>query len=242
MPPKLNKGPCNIRDCNNYASCYYKFTENAFQKSKEKNTFEPDRYNKRKSVDFEDKKISDIFTISEDINNEWKNIIVNITDDQIILNKSDFTKLIDRINQLELQIKTNQELINKQNLNISNLGLTFENKLDILSKVLFKEQRKLSHSIKLDPNKFLELITQSNFQLNGFFDEIFNALSPRYRNYQTQENDKKLAVGFCYLLARARNKFANKLKIEIGLYLLASGYNSSAIDTLANLEISACYK
>ncbi|CAG8781352.1 2964_t:CDS:1, partial [Gigaspora rosea] len=108
MPPKLNKGPCNVRDCNNNASCYYKFTENAFQKSKEKNTFdiynylsindqlcdthyliivEPDRHNKRKSVDFEDKKISDIFTISEDIDNEWKNIIVNITDNQIILNK-----------------------------------------------------------------------------------------------------------------------------------------------------------
>ncbi|RIB15013.1 hypothetical protein C2G38_2193431 [Gigaspora rosea] len=250
MPPKLNKGPCNVRDCNNNTSHYYKFTENAFQKSKEKNTFdnynylsindqlcdthyliivEPDRHNKRKSVDFEDKKISDIFTNSEEIDNEWKNIY-------------DFTKLIDRINQLELQIKTNQELINKQNLNISNLGLTFENKLDILSKVLFKEQRKLNHSIELDPNKFSELITQSNFQLNGFFDRIFNALSPRYRNYQTRENDKKSAVGFCYLLAGAQNKFANELKIEIGLYLLASGCNSSAIDTLANLGISACYK
>ncbi|CAG8852570.1 8757_t:CDS:1, partial [Gigaspora margarita] len=47
----------------------------------------PDRHDKKKSVDFEDKKISDIFTISEDIDNEWKNITVNITDDQVILNK-----------------------------------------------------------------------------------------------------------------------------------------------------------
>ncbi|CAG8765002.1 11726_t:CDS:2, partial [Cetraspora pellucida] len=92
------------------------------------------------------------------------------------------------------------------------------------------------------PKKFSELITRSNFLLEGFFNEIFNAISPKNRNYQTRENDKKIAVGFCYLLARARNKFANELKIEIGLYLLASGCSSSAIDILSNLGISACYK
>ncbi|CAG8639082.1 7256_t:CDS:2, partial [Scutellospora calospora] len=154
-----------------------------------------------------------------------KDIIINISDDQITLNKNDFIKLINRTNKLELlQAKSN---------------LTFENKIDLLSKVLFKEQRRLNHLIELDPKKFLKLITTSNFQLSKFFDEIFNAISPKYRNSQTRENDEKLAIGFCYLLARARNKFANKLKIEIELYLLASGYSSSAIDILANLGISA---
>ncbi|RIB01868.1 hypothetical protein C2G38_2229423 [Gigaspora rosea] len=260
--PRENKGPCKVINCNHNANRYNKFTENALQKSKEKHTFddynylelndqlcdahylkivEPDRHNKRKSADFEDKKIYEIFTVSETIEDEWKNITINIFDDQVILNKNDFAKLINRINQLELQNKSSQELNNKD-ISISNSTLTFENKLDLLSKVLFKEQRKLNHPIEVDPNKFSELITRSNFQLNGFFDEIFNALSPKYRNYQTRENDKKSAVGFCYLLAGARNKFANDLKIEIELYLLASGCTSSAIDTLANLGISACYK
>ncbi|CAG8510174.1 4540_t:CDS:1, partial [Scutellospora calospora] len=112
----------------------------------------------------------------------------------------------------------------------------------LLSKILFKEQRRLNNSIELDPKKFLELITRSNFLLEGFFDEIFNAISPKNRDYQTRENDKKIAVRFCYLLARARNKFTNELKIEIGLYLLVSGCSSSAIDTLSNFGISACYK
>ncbi|CAG8567852.1 20596_t:CDS:2, partial [Racocetra persica] len=117
-----------------------------------------------------------------------------------------------------LQVQANQ------NLNISNNNiLTFENKLDLLTKVIFKEQRKLNYSIELDPDKFLKLITQSNFQLNRFFDKIFNALSPKNRNQQTRENDKKSAVRFCYLFAEVQNKFANELKIEIGLYLLASG-------------------
>ncbi|CAG8832419.1 21986_t:CDS:1, partial [Cetraspora pellucida] len=67
-------------------------------------------------------------------------------------------------NQLDLQIKTSQDL------NISNNNnLTFENKLDLLTKILFKKQRKLNHSIELDPVKFSKLIAQSNFQLDGFF-------------------------------------------------------------------------
>ncbi|CAG8625625.1 4583_t:CDS:1, partial [Cetraspora pellucida] len=259
MPLQQNTGPCKIKDCNNNTNRYLKFTENAFQKSIEKNIFnnysylnindqlcyihyleivEPDRNNKRKSVNFEDKKkIYEIFTISEAIENEWKNITISISDDQVILNKNDFAKLINRTNQLELQIQTSQDL------NISNNNnLTFENKLDLLTKVLFKEQRKLNHPIELDPIKFSKLITQSNFQLDGFFDEIFNALSPKNRNQQTRENDKKSAVRFCYLLAKARNKFANELKIKIVLYLLANECSSSAIDTLSNLGIIACYK
>ncbi|CAG8622383.1 6891_t:CDS:2 [Cetraspora pellucida] len=249
MPLEQNKGPCKVRNYNNITNHYRKFTAKAIEKLKEKNTFddynylelndqlcdahylkivEPDRGNK-KSMDFiANKKIYEIFTISETIDNEWKNIIIDISNDQVILNKDDFAKLINKTNELELlQTKTN---------------LTFENKIDLLSKVLFKEQRKLNHLIELDPEKFSTLITNSDFQLNGFFDKIFNTISPKYRNFQTRENDKKSAVGFCYLFAGARNKFANELKIEIGLYLLGSGCSSSAINTLANLEILACYK
>ncbi|CAG8854778.1 24682_t:CDS:1, partial [Gigaspora margarita] len=54
------------------------------------------------------KKIFEVFTISETIEDEWKNITINTFDDQVILNKDDFAKLINRINQLELQIKASQ--------------------------------------------------------------------------------------------------------------------------------------
>ncbi|CAG8700449.1 8122_t:CDS:2, partial [Scutellospora calospora] len=108
----------------------------------------------------------------------------------------------------------NQNL--NRDLTISTSILNFENKLDLLLKILFKEQRRLNNSIELDPKKFSELITKSNFLLEGFFNEIFNVISPKSRDYQTRENDKKIAFRFCYLLARAH--------------------------TLANLGISACYK
>ncbi|CAG8840283.1 43857_t:CDS:1, partial [Gigaspora margarita] len=45
------------------------------------------------------------------INNEWKDTI-NISNNKVILNEDDFTKLINRTNQLEIfQAEINQKLI-----------------------------------------------------------------------------------------------------------------------------------
>ncbi|CAG8727268.1 10358_t:CDS:2, partial [Scutellospora calospora] len=71
----------------------------------------------------------------------------------------------------------NQNL--NRDLTISTSTLNFENKLDLLLKILFKEQRRLNSSIELDPKKFSELITKSNFLLERFFNKIFNTISPK---------------------------------------------------------------
>ncbi|CAG8497808.1 17484_t:CDS:2, partial [Cetraspora pellucida] len=102
-----------------------------------------------------------------------------------------------------IQAEINQKLNNKADLNILTSTLSFENKIDLLLKIFFKKQRRLNNSIELDPKNFLELITKSNFLLEEFFDKIFNAISSKNRDYQTKENDKKIAIGFCYLLAEA---------------------------------------
>ncbi|CAG8644281.1 4715_t:CDS:2, partial [Dentiscutata heterogama] len=112
MPLEQNKGPCKVKDCNHNANRYYKFTAKAIEKSKKKNTFddynylilnnqlydahylrivEPDRGNKKKLTDFvASKKIYE------------KDIIIDISDDQVTLNKNDFIKLINRTNELKL--------------------------------------------------------------------------------------------------------------------------------------------
>ncbi|CAG8718767.1 2713_t:CDS:2, partial [Racocetra persica] len=149
-----NKDPCKVKDCdNNDVTHYHKFTTYA-----------------------KEKLIAKIHLMNI-INDKWKDITIDIINDEIILNKDDFIKLINRTNQLEIFQAENQNL--NRDLNILSSTLNFENKLDLLSKILFKKQRRLNNPIELDLKKFLELITKSNFLLEGFFDKIFNAISPR---------------------------------------------------------------
>jgi Holliday junction resolvasome RuvABC DNA-binding subunit len=44
------------------------------------------------------------------------------------------------------------------------------------------------------------------------------------------------------MIADLRNKFVNQFKIEVGLYLAASGATWEAIDTLSSLGYSVCSK
>ncbi|CAG8735134.1 19700_t:CDS:2, partial [Gigaspora rosea] len=66
MPREQNKGPCKVKDCNN------------------DDITQPDRNSKkRKSEEFiTNKKIHEIFTLSEIITDEWKDIIIDIVDDE----------------------------------------------------------------------------------------------------------------------------------------------------------------
>ncbi|CAG8622443.1 1384_t:CDS:2, partial [Dentiscutata heterogama] len=40
--------------------------------------------------------------VTQVINDKWKNITIDIANDEVILNKDDFIKLINRTNQLEI--------------------------------------------------------------------------------------------------------------------------------------------
>ncbi|RIB27734.1 hypothetical protein C2G38_2061140, partial [Gigaspora rosea] len=53
---------------------------------------------------------------------------------------------------------------------------------------------------------------------------------------------KKTIVGLCYQMAGLHNKFVNQYKLEVGLYLIASGAIWEAIDTISSLGYSRCAK
>ncbi|RHZ86517.1 hypothetical protein Glove_50g137 [Diversispora epigaea] len=57
-----------------------------------------------------------------------------------------------------------------------------------------------------------------------------------------QNEAKKSIVRLYYLIARLQNKFVNQHKLEVGLYLMASGATWKSIDTISSLEYSAYAK
>ena len=52
---------------------------------------------------------------------------------------------------------------------------------------------------------------------------------------------KKTIISLCYIIAGMQNKFVNDFKLEVGLYLSASGATRTAIDTMNSIGFSACY-
>ncbi|RIB19504.1 hypothetical protein C2G38_1258908 [Gigaspora rosea] len=69
-----------------------------------------------------------------------------------------------------------------------------------------------------------------------------NLIVPKERSAYNINEAKKSAVGLCYLIAGLRNKFVNQHKLEVGLYLMASGATWEAIDTMSSLGYSTCAK
>lgn len=119
---------------------------------------------------------------------------------------------------------------------------SFAIKMKYLTQLLYNQQRKLNQQIELDPNRFCNMIEREDPRLDGFFEKLVDAVIPTLRSNYNKNETKKSVVGFCYLLAGLRNKFANSLKLDIGLYLSACGTSTVGIDTLSNLGISVCYK
>ena len=111
-----------------------------------------------------------------------------------------------------------------------------------MTKILFAQQRQQNEKIELNPQNFQNMLTEQDPLLEGFFEEMTDALIPEKRSDNNKESAKKSVVSFCYLLAGFRNKFANSIKLDIGLYLASSGTSSNAINTLANAGICANYK
>ncbi|RIB01465.1 hypothetical protein C2G38_2230745 [Gigaspora rosea] len=118
----------------------------------------------------------------------------------------------------------------------------FASYIDILTKALYHIQRRDGASLELDPAKFEHMIEATNPQLKGFFNYIMNAIIPKERFAYNINESKKSIVGLCYMLAGLRNKFVNQHKLEVGLYLMASGATWEAINTMSTLEYSVCAK
>jgi hypothetical protein len=94
----------------------------------------------------------------------------------------------------------------------------------------------------LDSEKFSDMIEKQDSRLEGFFDEMVDAIIPTERKEKNKEDAKKSIVTFCYLLAGLRNKFTNSIKLDIGLYLVGAGTSCTAIDTLSKIGITTSYK
>ncbi|RIB23726.1 hypothetical protein C2G38_799137 [Gigaspora rosea] len=71
---------------------------------------------------------------------------------------------------------------------------------------------------------------------------MVNAIIPTECSAYSINEAKKTIVGLCYQMAGLRNKFVNQYKLEVGLYLMASGATWEAIDTISSLGYSACAK
>ena len=82
-----------------------------------------------------------------------------------------------------------------------------------MTKILFAQQRKQDEEIKLDPQEFQNMLMEQDPFLEDFFEEMTNALIPEKRTDDNKESAKKSIVGFCYLLAGLRNKFANSINL-----------------------------
>ncbi len=94
----------------------------------------------------------------------------------------------------------------------------------------------------MDPEEFSEMIEQQDKRLDGFFNEMVDAIVPSGRKEKNKDDAKRSIVTFCYLLSGLRNKFVNSVKLDIGLYLVAAGTSCTAVDTLSKIGITTTYK
>ncbi|RHZ44067.1 hypothetical protein Glove_767g14 [Diversispora epigaea] len=124
----------------------------------------------------------------------------------------------------------------------NNAETIFSSNVKIMTKVLYEQQRRKYANLELDPIKFKNMIENANPQLKGFFNYMVNTIVPKERSAHNQNEAKKSIVGLCYLIAGLQNKFINQHKLEVGLYLMASGATWESIDTISSLEYSACAK
>ncbi|RHZ88867.1 hypothetical protein Glove_21g43 [Diversispora epigaea] len=82
------------------------------------------------------------------------------------------------------------------------------------------------------------MIENASPELKGFFPSMVNAIIPKERSAYNKQEAKKSIVALCYMIAGLRNKFVNQFKMEVGLYLAASGATCEAIDTMSSLGYS----
>ena len=109
----------------------------------------------------------------------------------------------------------------------------------MLTKVLYKYRK--NDNLELDPTLFQRMIEEADPRLKGFFNQMVKTLIPDNKSTYNKIEAKKSVMSLCYIMAGMRNKFVNDFKLEIGLYLSASGASRTAIDTMNSIGLSSCY-
>jgi hypothetical protein len=111
----------------------------------------------------------------------------------------------------------------------------------MLTNLLYKKHHEFGE-LELDHTCFQQMIEEANPHLKGFFNQMVEMLIPNNRSTYNKVEAKKSVVSLCYIMAGIRNKFVNDFKLEVGLYLLASGTSKTAIDTMHSIGFSSCYQ
>ena len=107
----------------------------------------------------------------------------------------------------------------------------------MLTEVLYYQQRQKHASLELDPTKFISMVEATNPQLQDFFNYMTNTIIPKERLAHNINEAKKSIVGLYYIIAGLCNKFVNQHKLEVGLYLMASGATWEAINTMSSFWV-----
>ncbi|CAG8774627.1 3762_t:CDS:1, partial [Funneliformis caledonium] len=114
---------------------------------------------------------------------------------------------------------------------------SFAEQITMLTKVLYKQRGNL----ELNPTHFKQMIEAADLRLQGLFDKLVKALVPDNRSAYNKVEARKTIVSLCYIMAGMRNKFVNNFKLEVGLFLSASGSTRNTIDTMNSIRFSAYY-
>ncbi|CAG8614344.1 2081_t:CDS:1, partial [Cetraspora pellucida] len=118
---------------------------------------------------------------------------------------------------------------------------TFSEQFKMLTNLLYKKHHEFD-SLELDHNLFQQMIEAADLRLKGFFNQMVEMLIPNNKTIYNKTEAKKSVVSLCYIMAGMRNKFVNDFKLEVRLYLLASGTSRTAIDTMHSIGFSSCYQ
>jgi hypothetical protein len=114
---------------------------------------------------------------------------------------------------------------------------SFAEQVKLLTRVMYDMQRKQGLDLELNPDRFIELIERQEPRLNGFIQGIIDAVTKPSLTAKRKQTKKFSVVAFCHLLAGLGNMFVNNLKLDVGLYLGASGASTEAIDTMHNMGV-----
>jgi hypothetical protein len=111
-----------------------------------------------------------------------------------------------------------------------------------MTTVLYNKQRKESMALVLEPNQFKTMLENADSDLTGFFNEMCSILISESRSAYNRREDQKKVVALLYLMAGMRNKHVNSFKLELAMYLVASGTTTEAINALSNSGVSVTYQ
>ena len=162
MPPK-NLGPCSIRDCQTNSNQYRRITENALTKAKAKGTF--DQYN----------------YLELEMQLCYPHYLSIVEPD-----RNDKRKLPTISTHV-----TEPDCDDTSRSPTSETPLSFGDKVALMTKVLYGKQRKENQILELDPDNFQIMLEDAEPLLEGFFNELYNALIPERRSAYNKKEDKK---------------------------------------------------